>query len=49
MTLSTFLNADSATKTDNARSAFAPNTLRKKEAARMRPDEAISAFGTAGK
>lgn len=45
----TLPNADRATKTDSARSARGPITLRKKDAARMRPDERISSFGTAAK
>lgn len=49
MTLRTFPNALRATNTDNARSARGPNIFLKKEAARIRPDEAISALGTAAK
>jgi hypothetical protein len=45
----TFPKADRATKTERARSALAPNMLRKKEAARIRPEEMISALGTAAK
>lgn len=49
MTLRVLPKADRATKTDRALSAFSPKTLRKNEAARIRPDEAISSFGTAAK
>lgn len=49
MTLSTLPNADKATKTDSARSAFPPKTFRKYDAAKMRPEERISSLGTAAK
>lgn len=49
MTLSTFPRAESATKTDSARSAVAPNTLRNSEAATRRLAASISSFGTAAK
>lgn len=49
MTLRTLPNADNATKTERARSARVPKTLRKNEAAKMRPEDAISSLGTAAK
>lgn len=49
MTLRTLPKALSATNTERARSAEGPNILRKKDAARIRPDETISALGTAAK
>jgi hypothetical protein len=45
----TFPNAERATKTERTRSAREPKMLRKNEAARMRPEETISSFGTAAK
>lgn len=41
--------ADIAMKTDMIRSAFAPKTIRKNDAARIRPESTISSFGTAAK
>src|SRR5690242_21669603 len=49
MTLRTLPKADRATKTDSARSAFGPKTLRKSEAATRRFEEMISSAGTAAK
>jgi hypothetical protein len=49
MTLSTFPNADKATKTDKTRSAREPNIFLKNEAAKIRPEVMISSFGTAAK
>jgi len=49
MTLRTLPNAERATKTESALSAFGPKTFLKKEAARMRPEVRISSFGTAAK
>ena len=49
MTLRTLPKADNATKTDSARSALFPKTLRKNDAARMRPEEMISSLETAAK
>jgi hypothetical protein len=49
MTLRTLPNAESATKTDNTRSARVPNMFRKKVAATMRPELMMSALGTAAK
>lgn len=47
ITLSTLPNADSATKTLRALSAVPPKTFLKNDAARIRPDDRISSFGTA--
>lgn len=49
MTLSTFPKAERATKTDNTRSAWIPNMLRKNMAATIRPELMISSLGTAAK
>lgn len=49
MTERTFPNADKATKTESTFSALGPNMLRKNEAAKIRPELIISAFGTAAK
>jgi hypothetical protein len=49
ITLSTFPNADNATNTDKALSAFVPRTLRNRDAATRRLDEMISSAGTAAK
>ena len=49
MTESTLPKADRATNTLSARSALGPNTLRKKDAARIRPLVAISSRETAAK
>ena len=49
ITLRTFPNAERATKTERARSALDPKTLRKKLAATMRPEVRISSLGTAAK
>jgi hypothetical protein len=49
MTLKTFPNADSATKTERTRSALGPKIFLKNDAARIRPELTISSFGTAAK
>ncbi len=49
MTLSTFPNAERATKTERTRSALFPNMFLKKVAATIRPERTISALGTAAK
>lgn len=49
ITLSTFPNAESATKTDKTRSASDPNIFRKNVAATMRPELMISSLETAAK
>lgn len=49
ITLNTFPKAESATKTERARSALLPNIFRKKVAATIRPELMMSALGTAAK
>lgn len=49
MTLSTFPNAERATKTDRTRSAREPNMFRKNVAATIRPELMISSLDTAAK
>lgn len=49
ITLSTFPNAESATKTDRALSALVPNMFRKNSAATIRPELMMTSFGTAAK
>lgn len=45
----TFAHAEMATKADAAVSALSPKAYLKKEAAKILPEEAISAFGTTAK
>jgi hypothetical protein len=42
-------NAERATKTESARSAFSPKTLRNRDAATRRFEDMISSAGTAAK